>query len=255
MAEGPPTSKTLRTALAIVAVIGILLLTADASAGVAILLLSLSVSFFALMARRITFDPKIEVTVGEDGMLVRRRGGSGFFAWSEIEDLSVGPDVERSQRGPALFVVWKGGARERVGALVGSASEARALVKHARRLRASYAARTPVAAAASLPLARDGRAAADWLNGVRALRVESPDYRSADVDDEILWSVVEDPRADPTARVGAAAALVAERDQQARARLRVAAEASAMPQLRETLDAIASAEAEDDVTLALHRLR
>jgi len=195
----------------------------------------------------------VVLTVGADGMFVVGGAGSGFTSWSEIENLILAPDVRGAQSAPALYLVRTGGERVRLGALAGSAADARSLVKHARGLRAAYASNNAVAAATSL--ARDGRDAARWLSGVRSMRVESSDYRSASVDDEILWSVVEDPRAELTARAGAAAALVTERDPRAQARLRVAVESSASPALRETLDAISSAEAEDDVTRALHRLR
>ena len=200
------------------------------------------------------FDPRVRLTVGADGMFVRRRGASGFVPWSDVEDLRL-ESWDKGLGGRALTVKTRGGATARLGALAGDDREARDLVRFARQQRAQYEEREAVRAAGGLDLARDGRSAGAWLEGVRALRVEHPDYRAAGVDDEILWSVVEDARAEPTARAGAAAALATKLADGDRARLRVAAGSSALPELRATLEDIAEAEAEDDVEKALGKMR
>ena len=201
------------------------------------------------------FSQYVRVTVGADGMFVRRRGAEGFVPWSDVADMWL-ESWDKSRSGRGFYVKKKGdGDPVRLGAVVGSEQEARDLVRHARRQRAQYDVLEGVRAAGALDLARDGRDTGAWLEGVRALRLEHPDYRAAGVDDEILWSVVEAPRAEPTARAGAAAALAPKLGDGDRARLRVAAGSSALPELRTALEDIAAADAEGEVERALGKMR
>ena len=71
----------------------------------------------------------------------------------------------------------------------------------------------------------------------------------------MLSEVVTDPRAAVESRVGAAAALIRMGDDSLRARLRVAAEASAESDLRDTLLALSDARDDETAERALGLLR
>jgi hypothetical protein len=101
------------------------------------------------------------------------------------------------------------------------------------------AGQTPDADAPSV-LARGGMEAHEWIATLRAL-ANPATYRSASVDLESLWRVVESASASREDR--AAAAVVVARDEASRTRLRVAADAIAEPKLRIAIEAVA----EDDI--------
>lgn len=101
---------------------------------------------------------------------------------------------------------------------------------------------------------RGSRGRGEWLAALRRLR-DVTNYREAVVRDEDLWAVVEDPAAPEDARAGAAIALRAGKglDADGKARIRVAAEATASPRLRVALDA-ASGDSTERATDALNEL-
>ncbi len=100
---------------------------------------------------------------------------------------------------------------------------------------------------------RGSRSHTEWLDALRKLSGGEGGYREAAVREEDLWRVVEDPAAPADARAGAAMVLKASLDDAGRARVRVAAEATASPKLRVALDAL-SADADDGVADALAEL-
>jgi hypothetical protein len=100
---------------------------------------------------------------------------------------------------------------------------------------------------------RGTRTKNEWLDALRKLRAGGGGYRSALVRDDDLWRVVEDPAAPADERAGAAMVLRRSLDESGRARVRVAAEASASPKLRVVLDAAAS-ETDDALESAIDDL-
>ena len=70
-------------------------------------------------------------------------------------------------------------------------------------------------------------------------------YRSASVPEDTLWRVALDPSEPAEDRIGAGLALRSKLDDEGRARLRVAAEAAASPEVRIALEGAAS-EVDDD---------
>ena len=106
-------------------------------------------------------------------------------------------------------------------------------------------------------LARGRRPAEEWLTAVRKQAAPGNEsYRSATLPEDRLWSVVEDPGADPTARVGAAVALRAQlRVAGVEKRIRIAAGTTALPEVREAFAEIADEPDDDrDHLLELHEI-
>jgi hypothetical protein len=85
-------------------------------------------------------------------------------------------------------------------------------------------------------LARSGREADAWLSDVRTrISGSCGTYRSSMLSPDMLWRVVEDPKAPPSARVAAAAMLGPSLDDDGKRRLRVAAESTALAGARDAL--------------------
>jgi hypothetical protein len=95
-------------------------------------------------------------------------------------------------------------------------------------------------------LARQGRVTAEWIASLRAAAGRDTSYRSAGLDPERLWRLVEDGDEPPPTRAAAAVAL-AQTGPDARPRLLRVAEAVAEPRLRVAID---SAARDDDAALS-----
>jgi hypothetical protein len=187
------------------------------------------------------------VTIGSDGILIedifpRRR----FIPYSSVA--SIDREERHSWRGPMVsrgfyvslhrrkrIYLHTMHERFREGMVEGDYLYDAAGAAH----RAAVNER-PTAIASLL---RAHRSAADWLRGLRTLRQAR--YRVAAVPDEELLSVLRDPSADKAARAGAAVCLAGAGDD-ARAKVRIAAEDVAAPDLRAAIDAALS---DDEETL------
>ena len=117
---------------------------------------------------------------------------------------------------------------------------------------AAFRARGPAADVSSL-VGRGTRSRKEWRAALAKLRGAEGGYREAVVRDDDLWRVVEDPSAPEDARGGAAMLLRGSLDDVGKARVRVAAEATASPKLRVALDA-AAGEADERFDAALDEL-
>lgn len=96
---------------------------------------------------------------------------------------------------------------------------------------------------------------AEWIRALRSVSSEGAvDPRTAPITAEALWEIAEDPGAEKVARVGAAVALGARIDAAGKARLRIAAVATAAPDLRAVLEASAEEADEERLSQALSRL-
>lgn len=100
-------------------------------------------------------------------------------------------------------------------------------------------------------LARGQQPPEDWLAAVRKQAAPGNEsYRSVTLPEDRLWTIVEDPGADPTARVGAAVALRSQlRVAGVEKRIRIAAGTTALPEVREAFAEIAD-EPDDERAVA-----
>lgn len=94
-------------------------------------------------------------------------------------------------------------------------------------------------------VARGTRSMQQWAELLRTMREGGGDYRSSEMRDEDLWLVLESG-AHPEDSRAAAAVILRERGDVARARIRVAAEASASPRLRVAFEAASDPRARED---------
>ncbi len=95
--------------------------------------------------------------------------------------------------------------------------------------------------------ARGERPAAEWVQALRATGSgASADHRTAPLEVDTLFRIVEDPGGEPGRRIAAAIALSASTDAGGKERLRIAASTTAAPELREALELAAAEAASDD---------
>jgi hypothetical protein len=102
---------------------------------------------------------------------------------------------------------------------------------------------------------RGERPVAEWIRALRSAVSEGAvDHRTAPISVEALWHIAEDHGAQKVARASAAVALGERLDAAGRARLRIAAVATAAPDLRAVLE-VSAEEADDErLSQALSRL-
>src|SRR5258708_1765394 len=94
-------------------------------------------------------------------------------------------------------------------------------------------------------LRRGARDVEGWVRQLRSIGAgANAALRTAPIEPDRLWRVVEDPSAEASARAGAAVALGGELDARGKRRLRAAAKATASPKVRIAIQA--AAEAEDE---------
>jgi hypothetical protein len=191
------------------------------------------------------------LTVGADGVLMQWLGTERFVAWTDVSA------VEPFDGGVVLAL-----AREHwITLRTPAAREHRHAAGEAmvERMQAAWradrrAARWRDEVAARL-LRREGCRTREWVRAIRTLAGgDEPGYRRAAVLPERLWRVVEDPGADPTARIGAAVVLSASLDEAGRERLLAASDGCVEPRVRIALATTAAGEegsTDEDIASAL----
>lgn len=213
------------------------------------------VGVLALAAWLAVYFKSTSFVVGADGIHVRWLWTQRFIPYAEIRGASVngfklakkGVILELT-RGPALRFparsgLTKGQADDEAICVVARVREALDLYRRQQR-----------ADEVRLP-DRGDRPVAEWIRALRSVSREGAvDHRTAPITTEALWQIAEDPGAEKIARASAAVALGARLDAAGRARLRIAAVATAAPDLRAVLEANAEAADEERLSLALSRL-
>lgn len=188
-----------------------------------------------------------KITIGADGILTKWLRWRSYFPFSEVAQVSpvdqhvlnkVYRGVQITLRdGTSKFlpITQKGWGEEAYDATIERIREAIEVY------RAGYAGTN-----ASV-LARNGRAPREWVTALRQIgEGANADMRTAPVQIEQLLRMVEDLGASAIVRASAAVALAARGSDDDRARIRVAAEATAAPKLRVALEKASTADTEEE---------
>lgn len=176
------------------------------------------------------------VFAGAEGLLVKTVLGTTFHRYETIHSI----DAE----GGTLYVLFRNGARK---SFVLARPEEAAITAERVSRGMARATRSTSDEAPHL-LGRAGRLPIAWIRAIAEMQArEAAAYRTG-LPPEKLWSVLEDPKCEPSVRVGAGLALRGALDEGSRRRLRVVAASSALPQVRVALEAVACDA--DDLTLA-----
>jgi len=181
---------------------------------------------FALVVMPVVLshERRVTVTCGTEGIHVANAVRDIFLAWSSWSGLEARTDGRVILRfDPRLCIELP------------SREDAEALVMLARERSGQPTDATGDRAVEAI-LARGTRDLATWQSDIAGLaRVARDAYRSAGIDDGRLWTTLEDPRADPTARIAAGQVLRIRVGTAARARLLHVAASTSFPELRVAL--------------------
>ncbi len=189
------------------------------------------------------------ILVGPDGVVIRWLGTSRRIPLGALESVWQEPGRLRLslRSGEIIELAYPGKApsAEQVAAWQqqGVTSGVAELDRAGQRIDEALAAhQRGQENAPELSLERGTRGTREWLKQLSAIgqgtQAEKAGYRRQVVEPDKLWSLVENPAMKPTARVGAAVALSRTLDEAGRSRLRIAAEASALPGVKEALGAL-----------------
>jgi len=162
------------------------------------------------------------VTVGLDGVLVKEDETAELVRWSDVLD------VRHSEGAPCVTLELEGGSERDL-----YVTQPRQLAKEARKARGRAAELGGRQRLSVLSLGSDDQS--QWLTRVKAAS-RAEDYRNEPVTEEALVAVLEDPAQTTDQRLGAALAL--SHSEVHRARVRVAAETTAEPDLAEALEEV-----------------
>lgn len=199
--------------------------------------------------------------VGADGLLIGTRIAPQFVPWSEVhalEPYDAGVLIKRREGKTSIRIPM---AQRRFGKIYDhDAVNIQAFVTRARLALTAYRRGDQPNVAALI--ARRGRSTDEWLRALFAhldpgsgRREGDHDFRTAPILDDQLWSIVESPTAETSARAGAAAilarAMTSSSSESDRARFRVAADACTEPHLRVVLDQTADGASNEDVEKSL----
>jgi hypothetical protein len=200
------------------------------------LTLFLVAPLYALIALPLIVPQKI--TIGEDGVLLRWAGRRRFVSFG----------ILRGARATPLGVILDLAGRDEgrtIEIRLSHRAEAETLRRTAMLERIAQgieAHRALAPAEDEALLLRGERPLEAWIEEMSILGMgEEGGYRVMAIPRERLWSVLENPKANPSARQGAALALRAKLDEQDRTRLESVSQKSASPHLRVAIDAVTNA--------------
>ena len=186
----------------------------------------------------------LRVEVGEDGLAMHWLGKRSLLRFGDIRSVSA------SKIGVDL-VLMNGKTQEIRLTQKDNAADA-AIADLVDRLERGITAHESAAAPdEEALLARGSRDVATWLHDMRALGSGASGYRDVLVPRERLWSVLESPSVNPSAREGAALALSASLDEAERARLAMLAQRTVWPRLRVVLEGVSGEHDEGRLRVAV----
>lgn len=189
-------------------------------------LIGLGLAFMALLIAPSTLQ------VGSDGFVVRWLGTRRYVAFAEVTSVD---ELQKLGMAALRFELRDGTSFTIVS---GNDPKSDPILVRVREAMMVEGRATDIAKTQALVLERGALSARSWLEHLRAVGAgATASLRSADVDLDALWSVLDDPRASTTRRIGAAIALAERGGEGTPERLRVATEASASPRLRTAVEA------------------
>ncbi len=185
------------------------------------------------------------VRVGTDGVVTRWLGRTRFIEHARIQTVKTYDEYLATKRQRGVRLVLTGGEEVRLptGQMDVGESEAARLAQRIEEAREAH--RRGTAGGATDVLARGERDVRAWVKFLRGVGAGAVDTRSPALPTDVLLQVVEDSRAAPVARASAAVAAIESGDEDARRRVRIAAETTASPRLRVALETI-SGETDDE---------
>lgn len=211
---------------------------------------------FAMVAALLAYTFGISLTpstvrIGTDGIVTRWFGRTRFIEHARIQSVKTYDEYISSKRQRGVRLVLDTGEEVRLPTGQMDVGEAEAARLAQRIEEARDAHRRGAAGGATDVLARGDRDVATWVRFLRGVGAGAVGPRTPAVPRDVLLRIVEDSRAAPIERASAAVAAIASGDEDAKKRVRIAAEATASPKLRVALDRIADTRDEQALAEAL----
>jgi hypothetical protein len=179
-----------------------------------------------------------EVVVGSDGVRIGARLlRDRWVPYSAIEEVV--------ESGEALFLRVRGRGRTEVVPVATGKREVVMAIGSRIRVAMALGSNGEGGAPVGELLDPRGRRTAEWREALGNLFAATPDYRRAPVSPDELFAVLEDPDMPPGRRIGAAMALRVAEHPEARARIRIAAEACADDDVRQAFEEASEGEIEE----------
>lgn len=227
---------------AFVAIVALAILMWPAGASVTALTVAMWLALStAILGASTLLTRSPEVVVGADGVTIRRRLRRRFLRFEEIKHVEI--DVKNNQN-TALLISLADGSQERIGAGLVAAERIPALAARIRDAKAAFSTNPGAPRGAAL-LARGDRSLSDWRAALVELVQRGKGYRDLSLSRDDLERALSAPESTAEQRIGAALALAGLGPEEARPRLRVAADVCAEPAVRTALLRIADADGED----------
>jgi hypothetical protein len=184
-----------------------------------------------------------DLTIGADGVTLRWLGRLRFVPFGEVDVVMPFQDGFGNRVSAGALIRLKNGREIRIPVADSLMKpEVLSVVKALATALTSY--REVDASSDASALRRGQTSVAAWIQRLRSMGLGS--HRTAALDVDLLWRVVEDRTALPSARAAAAVALGNDASEATRVRLRDVAEASIAPKLRIAIEAAAD---EEEATL------
>lgn len=184
-----------------------------------------------LIGAWLTWTRPPEISVGADGVRIRGKAGARFIPLAEIESVKVDGFA-------TLVLHLRGGTEDRTTVALGN-GPLLAAVAHRIGLALSTLNHADASATRMALLARGTRSFADWKREL-AGRVRRRDYRHAALAEGELEAIVGSASASVEQRLGAAIALREGGGEEARKRIRIAAEQCVNQRVRFALEEMAA---------------
>ncbi len=201
---------------------------------------------FALLLAAFSLIPS-RIDVGADGVVVTWLGRRRFIACGEISYVEGYVDGFGNSRISGVRLTLQSGEIYSIPITQQRWQNDRtsAVVQRIREAMEAHRGGAYDDGAVVVGLGRNDMSLAAWIRELRAIGAgANATLRTAPVDPSRLWALLESPRAPIEERAAAAVALSAVQDDDANARLRVAAESIADPRLRVAIEAVAGADDE-----------
>lgn len=211
------------------------------------LVLALSVAY-VLYCIALSVAPTT-VRIGTDGIVTKWLGRTRFIPHSQIITVSTYEEARGTKRHRGVQLMLKTGEVVKLptgqrDVAVTDAAQLEQRIDEARQAfqRGATAGTTDV-------LARGDRTAADWIRYLRGVGAGAVGPRAPAIPPDVLLRVVEDSKAAPLERASAAVAAIASGGDDAKQRVRIAADTTVSPKLRVALERIADGAEETDESL------
>lgn len=189
------------------------------------------------------------VRVGTDGIVTRWLGRTRFIAHSEIDIVAAYDEVRGTKRQRGVQLHLKSGEIVKLptGQRDIAVTEAAQLERRIDEAREAF--RRGSTTGTTDVLARGDRTVTDWIRYLRGMGAGAVGPRAPAIPPDVLLRVVEDSKAAPLERASAAVAAIASGGDDAKHRVRIAADTTVAPKLRIALERIADGAEETDAAL------